>query len=131
MKIIRVYHHHNFWEDFLAGMYALSVPPETEQEFIDDSEELLADPIELHQAMTNVVYAWPIAARVNLSNISRNRQAWLGQAACSYTHGAPEYLTRQGWHRLMPNEQGIANGIADRVIAIWERGFVGAQTLFE
>ena len=83
--MIRVYHHHDQWEDFLAGMYVLSVPPEAEQEFIDDSEELLADPIELNRAMSTVIAAWPIAARVNLSHVARNRQAWLGQAACCYT----------------------------------------------
>ena len=129
--MIRVYHHHDQWEDFLAGMYVLSVPPEAEQEFIDDSEELLADPIELNRAMSTVIAAWPIAARVNLSHVARNRQAWLGQAACCYTHGAPEYLTRLAWHRLMPAEQAAANRVADINIAIWERGHSNAQTLFE
>lgn len=70
--------------------------------------------------MEAVLVQWPIACEVNLSNTGCNRQAWIGQAACSLAVGAVEESTRAAWNSLTPDQQDIANRIADEITAGWE-----------
>lgn len=116
----RVYHHYEKWEDWKDGLYRLTLDP-VDEILISRSARLLSDPELFHINALRVITAWPYSAAVNLSNRSRNRQAWLGQASCCFACGSPEDLTKQAWHRLSPAEQDAANAVADRVIAEWER----------
>lgn len=116
----RIFHHYEKWEDWRDGLYRLSVNIDAEEILITRAARLLADPELLLIAMTRVIDEWKVSAEVNLSNPSRNRQAWLGQSACCLLCGAPEDLTKQAWHRLSQGERDYANAIADRVISKWE-----------
>lgn len=124
----RVFHHYETWEDYHAGMYELTVP--VEAHYTEKAKELLGNPQHLRAAMDAVTRCWQIASETNLTHIGRNRQAWLGQAACAHHAGAPEYLTRRAWNLLTSAEQIEANLVADSVIAQWEKEYQGAQTLF-
>lgn len=122
----RVFHRFEKWEDLKAGMYERTC-------FMDDTRmvqecfELLTCPEWLHEAMVMAAWSWTHSAEHNLTNPARNRQAWLGQAACCLMHGAPEYLTKQAWHLLSDKQQAEANAVADGVIETWselqERGY--------
>jgi len=118
----RIFHHYKNWEDWHDGLYRLSISSAdmAEEIIISRAARLLSEPDALLLAMTRVIDEWKIAAEVNLSNPSRNRRAWLGQAACCFLCGAPEDLTKLAWHRLSDAERDLANAIADRVISEWE-----------
>lgn len=115
----RKFHHFDVWEDWKDGLYRRSVPS-MDKLMIDRAARLLRDPKWLKQAMTYCAFQWKHAADQNLSNTSRNRQAWLGQSACCYVVGATEAMTKEAWHLLSPAEQDRANAVADEVIALWE-----------
>lgn len=126
--IRRVFHHHDDWEDHRAGMFALSYGDE--QGGTREAAELLGDPDLLWAAMSAVAREWPVAAEHNLSHTTQNRQAWLGQAACCFALGVPEFLTRLGWHTLTTAQQVAANAVADQVIAEWEAAAETEPCLF-
>lgn len=115
----RVYHHFEKWEDWRDGLYRQTVE-RADEIMVERAARLLRSPFALRPAMLHVAENWTCAAEQNMTNASRNRQAWLGQAACCYVVGAPEDLTKQAWHRLTTAEQDAANAIADEVIRKWE-----------
>lgn len=122
----RVYHHHERWEDYKAGQYALSYGPQAEGEL--QSARLLADEARLYESMSAVTREWPNATEHNLTNVEQNRRAWLGQAACCFTLGVPDFIVKSGWHTLPSTIQDRANAVADQVIREWEQS--RAETLF-
>jgi hypothetical protein len=116
-KLKRVYHHYSKWEDWKDGLYS---PREEKTTIKKRVIRLLASPSLLLLAMRTVVVVWPFSSEVNLSNRSRNRQAWLGQSAACFVCGANEDTTKSAWRSLSLAEQDSANAIADKVIAEWE-----------
>lgn len=118
VRIERVHHHYLFWEDWRHGLYR--IPASHEQSGAVYAASLLAVASDLLTAMTAVLDEWPISSEVNLSHVARNRQAWLGQAACCWAIGVPESITKMGWHLVSDALQAEANAVADEVIAIWE-----------
>lgn len=114
----RVYFHYTKWEDWQNGMFALEVSDFDAMK--QSGIELLKDLNELENTMSFVSKNWPCSTRMNLGNRSRNRQAWLGQAALCYKHKIPEWLTREIWGELTDDERIAANEIADKIIKSWE-----------
>lgn len=114
----RVYHHYEKWEDWQAGLYR-SIPAPLFDDLRNSASGLLADPVGLDLHMRAVITEWPHATSVVFTNPSRNHRAWLGQAACCHHSTAPEYVTKAGWRTLTPDQQRIANSVADGVIADW------------
>lgn len=128
LGIERVFRHHDEWEDHKAGMYAVRYDdPEAGAEL---ARALLADVGDLYAAMSAVTREWPVASEVNLTHVSSNRQAWLGQAACCFACGVPDDVTKQGWHKLTGWQQDAANAVADRVIDEWEAVYHAEGTLW-
>ena len=117
--IERVFHPFTNWEDYAFGMYEKTCFMD-EHSLMVDCEVLLKDPSWLYESMGWAVYQWSHAAEHNLTNLNRNRQAWLGQAACCFMHGAPEYITKMAWHNLTSEEQARANAVADEIIEHFE-----------
>lgn len=115
----RIYHPFTSWEDYKNGMYE-TICFMDPQVLIKDCEMTLKCPEWLWESMQFVSHNWINAAEHNLSNTHRNRQAWLGQAACCFSHGAPEYITKLAWNNLSEKEQAVANKVADSVIEEWE-----------
>lgn len=117
--IERVFHPFHLWEDYKMGMYEKTC-------FMDDEsmvracEATLSCPELLWECMQFVSHNWGHAAEHNLTNLNRNRQAWLGQAACCFIDGAPEYLVKRAWNNLSAEKQRAANAVADEVIKEWE-----------
>jgi hypothetical protein len=76
---------------------------ETKQYELDNFSNIVAftgNYIEYGKAMKLVTENWHYSCEHNLSNLSINRKAWLGHAACCFQHGYPEYLVRQAWWEL-------------------------------
>ncbi len=124
----RIYHGYEVWEDFKEGMYQTTCFMDPDS-MIKDCVMLLTCPEWLEECMSFVIHNWEFSAQHNLTNMNRNRQAWLGQAACCFAHGAPEYITKLAWNKLTEEEQLLANNVADRIIKVFENKFkIGVQT---
>ena len=119
MEIERIYHPYDSWEDFKNGMYKTTCYMDP-QPLITECEDMLKCKEYLWESMNYVTHHWKLASQHNLTNMHRNRQAWIGQAACCFAHGAPEYITKLAWNNLNPSEQDVANKVADEVIQDWE-----------
>lgn len=111
-----------FWEDFHAGLYGMD-EIDNQEEVIKNCMILLRDTAFFYSTMKSVLKEWKNASEVNLTNTSRNREAWLGQSACCYQYGAPEFVTKIAWRMLSKDEQDKANLIADKVIYEFERKY--------
>lgn len=112
----KIYYRHERWEDFHAGMFNKHG---NRQIKVIQSEELLSRPRSLYEQMKAVSIEWPYAAEMNLTNLNRNRQAWLGQSSCCYNHGATEDETKEAWGNLPYKTRKIANEVADQIIKEW------------
>lgn len=117
---MRYYEDYRNWEDFRAGMYVLP-SKEDEDLQVRCAVRLLSKPSMFYAVALRMIDEWPVSARVHLSNTSRNRQAWIGQASCCFAYGCPEHQTKDAWHRLSLDQQSVANKTADEVIEIWEK----------
>jgi hypothetical protein len=127
------YHPYKEWEDYLAGMWR-KVPSSEEAKYLDEAIRFTGDALEYGSYMLRVAKEWPISCEHNLTDISQNRRAWIGHAACCLAIKCPEYLTRQAWGYLSQKQQDEANAQADIAISWWELHKCedgNAQNLFE
>lgn len=117
----QIYYPYNLWEDYKNGMY--SVIFLDENLLIDNATKVLSSKNLFDSICIELITAWPISAAVNLTNISCNRRAWLGQAACCFKYSVPEILTRVAWNKLTADQQKIANLVAEKHITNYENKF--------
>jgi len=113
----RFYTHYKNWEDWKAGMYASRI----DKAKAERCSGLLSDQSEFLDVAMRMILTWTVASAVNLSNVSRNRQAWIGQASCCFALGANENTTIAGWRMMNEETQKQANETADAVINYYER----------
>ena len=116
----RVYYHFRLWEDFKNGLYNLNEIDKPGL-LIKKCASLLKDNKKFYDTMIKVITEWRHSTEVNMTNTSRNRQAWLGQSSCCYLFHAPEYITKIAWRTLTQDEQQQANDNADKIINLWEK----------
>jgi hypothetical protein len=118
----RIYHPYWKWEDYHAGLYDLDnyYNEQQTESMTFTAKEILCNSEFFLKTALKVVTEWRYAAEVNLSNPSRNRQAWIGQASCCYVLQTPEYITKYAWRLMTPEQQAEANRIADIAIKTWE-----------
>jgi len=110
---MRIYHHYQQWEDFHNGLYEFW---ELTEERREKCFELLTNLQTLHIYMHAVVEEWKNAAEQQMTNPSRNKQAWLGQASCCMYCGANEDNVKEVWKMLSDDQQKEANNVADKII---------------
>ena len=70
--------------------------------------------------MMRVANEWTYSCEHNLTDISQNRRAWIGHAACALAMKCPEDIVRQAWSMLTEQQQVEANAKADEAIRYWE-----------
>ena len=115
----QIFEHYEKWEDFKNGMFDIT-KKDNETELIKNAESLLKDEAQFYNTSIEMINKWVISSSVNLSHVSCNRKAWIGQAACSYLYSCPEILTRIAWKNISETERIKANNIADKIISIYE-----------
>ena len=116
----RIYYPYTEWEDYQNGLFKTVSSP-YEGVLINNAISLLSNPKKFYEVAKKVINEWPKAADLNLSNVGRNRQAWIGQASCCYKFGVPENQTKRAWNLLTEQQQNDANKIADIIILEWEK----------
>ena len=121
------YAHYKLWEDYQNGMYCIE-KKQNEQELIKNGIDLLCDNNLFFDVCNQVLLAWQVSSKVNLTNKSCNRKAWLGQAACSFKYSIPETITRTIWGMLNNQQRQLADNVALRVINHFELSYENKNT---
>ena len=121
----RIYHPYWKWEDFKNGQYDLEREYSEKEEYdlAIKIKDFLSNDKEFLKIGLKVINEWTFASEQNLSNSSRNRQAWIGQASCCYKLKVPERIIKYGWRLISPEKQIKANLIADKIIKKWEENY--------
>lgn len=115
----RIYHHYEKLEETAHGMWRTVCGEEMRR--LDSAAISFMNNIDdFSAAMLRVVAEWKYSCEHNLTSISSNRIAWIGQAAVCVATGAPESCARVGWYHLKKDLQNKANEAAQYAIDMWE-----------
>lgn len=118
----RIYHPYNLWEDYKAGFYD-NISGRNKQEMIESVVSLFSDAQLTEAYMRKVITDWPFSCEHNLSNLSMNRIAYLGQAACCIYAGVPSTITMEAWSKVDQKDRNKADIIAEQIIKQWEEKY--------
>lgn len=122
----RVYHRYENWECYKSGFFSnISGPEKTQLEL--KVIEMFSSSDTTEKYMREVVEKWVNSCEHNLSNISLNRVAWLGQAACCLYAKIPYKITMNHWRFLDKERQKISCDIAEKIILEFEESFKKRQ----
>ncbi len=113
---------YTLWEDYLNGMYE-PYNSANEENYVSLAVLLLTDCNLFLNTCNLILINWPISSKVNLTNKSCNRKAWLGHAACNYKYKIPEVCTRIAWSKLSEEQKERANEVAIQVIKSFEEKY--------
>lgn len=111
------------WEDYENGMYDIPNFEEEKGKQITNAIKVLSDKNLFDEICKCILSEWVVSSKVNLTNISCNRKAWLGQAACSYKFDVTETCTRIAWSLLSEQQRIEANLVADKWIKTFESNY--------
>lgn len=115
----RIYHPYNLWEDYKVGFYD-NISGRNKQEMIESVVRLFSDAQLTEAYMRKVITDWPFSCEHNLSNLSMNRIAYLGQAACCIYAKVPSTITMEAWSKVDQKDRNKADIIAEQIIKQWE-----------
>lgn len=115
----RIYHRYENWECFKAGFFR-NVSGEEKKELSKKVIELFENSEKTKEFMLKVISEWIYSCEHNLTNISLNRVAWLGQSACCLYAKIPYSLTMENWRYVSDEKRKIACDIAEEIIKKYE-----------
>ena len=95
--------------------------PENREKMLVDAIEFTGNHEAYGKAMFRVISEWPYSCEHNLTNITQNRKAWIGHAACALEKGFAEEIVRSAWSHLSKKQQHEANKKAAQAIEEWEK----------
>uniref|UniRef100_A0A6M3IL11 ParB-like N-terminal domain-containing protein n=1 Tax=viral metagenome TaxID=1070528 RepID=A0A6M3IL11_9ZZZZ len=107
----RIFHTHDKWECFQAGLYATTKDGMTKRQCEEAYQTFLADLPRFSEALGHVITEWKHSCEHYLTNSAMNRIAWLGQASMCYATGVPAVF-RGGFYLLSDSQQKEANEMA-------------------
>lgn len=81
----------------------------------------MADISRFSEGMERVINEWPKSCRHNLTDLSQNRVAWLGQASMAILLNVSSIATRKCWSALRDDLKVAANSVAEYWIKEWEK----------
>lgn len=114
----RIYHPYNLWEDYQCGFYD-NCSGSKKSEYISGILEMFNSEHLTQQYMQKVIDEWEYSCQHNLSNISLNRIAYIGQSACCIYCGAPSTVTMEAWSLLSKEIQDRSDKIANQILNNW------------
>jgi len=115
----RIYHRYEHWECFKAGFFR-NVSGEEKKELAKKVIELFEDSEQTELFMRKVLSEWFYSCEHNLSNLSLNRVAWLGQSACCLFAKIPYSITMENWRFVSEPKRIEACEIAEKLIKQYE-----------
>lgn len=118
--ISQIWHPFDLWEDYKAGFYD-NIGGKNKDELINKSVEMFSNNELTKTFMEKVTDEWVYSCEHNLSNMSINRIAYIGHAACCIYGGVPSTLTMQAFSLVSKSNRDIADKLAQEVINKWEQ----------
>lgn len=115
----RIYHSWDKWEDHKHGFYD-NISGKNKQEMINKVVQIFSDSELTEMLMRKVLNEWKYSCEHNLTNLSMNRIAYLGQSACCILAGIPSTITMEAWSLVPEEKRNEADKIADKLIKEWE-----------
>lgn len=115
----RIYHRYEKWECFKDGFFR-NVSGEEKKELAKKVIELFEDSEKTKEFMLKTISEWTCSCEHNLTNISLNRVAWLGQSACCLFAKVPYSITMENWRFVNEENRKIACDIAEEIIKKYE-----------
>lgn len=115
----RIYHRYEYWECFKEGFFR-NVSGEERKKLSKKVIELFEDSKKTEIFMQKVIDNWIYSCEHNLTNISMNRVAWLGQSACCLYAKIPYSVTMENWRYVSKEKADKACEIAERIIKKYE-----------
>jgi len=116
----RIYHHWEVWEDYKHGFYD-NISGKNKELLLSKVVELFSSKELTEKYMKKVIKEWIFSCEHNLTNISMNRVAYLGQSACCLFAGCTSSIVMEGWHLVSKENRDIADSIAKNIINDWEK----------
>ena len=122
----RIYHRYEDWECYKNGFF--DNISGIEKELLEKKMiEMFSNSEVTEFQMREVILKWSNSCEHNLSNISLNRVAWLGQASCCIYANIPYKITMNNWRFLDKERQKISCDIAEKIIKEYEQSFKKRQ----
>jgi len=113
MKIERIYHHWEKWEDHKNGFYD-TVSGKDKETLLQIVVDLFSSDKLTEKYMDKVIKEWYYSCEHNLTNNGMNKIAYLGQGACCLYADIPATITMEAWSLVPKERQIIANQIAEK-----------------
>ena len=113
----RIYHPYWKWEDYKAGFYD-NCSGDKKTILIKSVIEMFSSE-ELTRTNMYRVQEWQYSCEHNLTNISLNRIAYIGQAACCIYASVPSTVTMEAWSLLSKDIQTRSDLIAEEFLNYW------------
>ncbi len=113
----RIYHPYWKWEDFKAGFYD-NCSGDKKTILIKSVIEMFSSE-ELTRTNMYRVQEWQYSCEHNLTNISLNRIAYIGQSACCIYASVPSTVTMEAWSLLSKDIQTRSDLIAEEFLNYW------------
>lgn len=115
----RIFHPWNLWEDYRYNFYGGM----TDNFKKDNSRQLYAGLLQdldrFEAALKVIITEWRYSCEHNLSNVSMNRIAYLGQAACALVYNVPSSISMSGYNLLTDDQKQAADNMAQKYLDIW------------
>lgn len=115
----RIYHRYEHWECYKCGFFR-NVSGDEKKELSKKVIELFEDSEKTKEFMLKVINEWVFSCEHNLTNMSLNRIAWLGQSACCLYYKIPYSITMENWRYVNEEKRKIACDIAEEIIKNYE-----------
>lgn len=116
----RIYHRYELWECYKAGFFR-NVSGDEKKLLENKVIELFENSNLTEKYMNKVIDEWKYSCEHNLTNISLNRVAWLGQSACCLYAKIPYKITMEMWRYVSEEKRNIACQIAEKIINKYEQ----------
>jgi hypothetical protein len=118
----RIYHRYENWECYKSGFF--NNVSGNEKTIMENKMIAIFSSSELTEYyMREVILKWVYSCEHNLSNLSLNRVAWLGQSACCVYAKIPYKITMNHWRYLDKERQKTSCDIAEKIIKEYEQSF--------
>ena len=112
------------WEEISHNMWGTV---ENRDKFLRKAIAFTSDHKVYGRFMIRVIREWPKSCENALTDMTINRKAWIGHAACALAFGCPEDIVREAWGYLTDEQQFLANNKARIAIQKWERAYLESK----
>ncbi len=125
----RIFHPWDKWEDYRHNFYGGVRTDYSKDNTLELYAKFLRDLPAFEAALKTITTQWVHSCEHNLTNVSMNRIAYLGQASCALVYGVPHSLSMGGYNLLTDEEKTAADAMAQKYLSLWEAQYVDPETL--